>query len=92
MGLPRMVSLPWVTAGGGAMILGVANLACAVPADASALYARNLLAFLGLLLDKAGEVAPDWDDEILKAALVTRGGIVTMPGFGPGFGPGPGAS
>jgi NAD(P) transhydrogenase subunit alpha len=64
---------------GGVKIVGIGNLAGRIPADASALYARNLTAFLGLLLDKEGAVAPDPEDEILKAALVTHGGAVVHP-------------
>ncbi|MBP6545906.1 MAG: Re/Si-specific NAD(P)(+) transhydrogenase subunit alpha [Phenylobacterium sp.] len=63
----------------GAKILGVANLPGRIATDASALYARNLLAFAGLLLDKEGKLAPDLEDEILKAALVTQGGKVVHP-------------
>ena len=63
----------------GAKILGVANLPGRIATDASALYARNLMAFAGLLLDKEGKLAPDLEDEILKAALVTRGGAVVHP-------------
>ena len=65
-----------VRTAGGVAILGYANLPGRVAADASALYARNLLAFTGLLLDKEGALAPDYEDEILKAALVARGGAV----------------
>jgi NAD(P) transhydrogenase subunit alpha len=64
---------------GGVKIVGIGNLAGRIPADASSLYARNLTAFLGLLLDKEGAVAPDPEDEILKAALVTHGGDVVHP-------------
>ena len=64
---------------GGVTILGYTNLAGRVATDASALYARNLFAFSALLLDKAGQLGPDYDDEILKAALVVRGGAVTNP-------------
>lgn len=63
----------------GVKILGFANLPGRIAADASALYARNLLAFAGLILDKAGAVAPDFEDEILKAALVTRNGVIVHP-------------
>jgi len=62
---------------GGVKIVGIANLPGRIAADASALYGRNLLAFLGLLLDKDGALAPDLDDEILKAALVTQAGRIT---------------
>ncbi len=64
---------------GGVKIVGIGNLAGRIPADASALYARNLSAFVGLLLDKDGHVAPDPEDEILKAAIVTHGGGVVHP-------------
>ncbi|WP_421933152.1 Re/Si-specific NAD(P)(+) transhydrogenase subunit alpha [Phenylobacterium sp.] len=63
----------------GAKILGIANLPGRIATDASALYARNLMAFAGLLLDKEGKLAPDLEDEILKAALVTQGGAVVHP-------------
>ncbi|MFD3264495.1 Re/Si-specific NAD(P)(+) transhydrogenase subunit alpha [Phenylobacterium ferrooxidans] len=63
----------------GAKILGLPNLPGRIATDASALYARNLLAFAGLLLDKEGKLAPDLEDEILKAALVTQGGAVVHP-------------
>jgi NAD(P) transhydrogenase subunit alpha len=63
----------------GVKILGVANLPGRIAADASALYARNLMAFAGLFLDKEGKFAPDYEDEILAAALVTKGGAVVHP-------------
>ena len=59
----------------GVKIVGLTNLPGRLAGDASALYAKNLLAFTGLLA-KEGALNPDWDDEILKAALVTRGGAV----------------
>jgi len=60
---------------GGVKIVGVGNLA-GIAADASALYARNLSAFLGLIIDKDGAVVTSFDDEILAEALITRGGAV----------------
>ena len=63
----------------GVKLLGVSNLPGRIAVDASALYGRNLLAFAGLLLDKDGALAPDYEDEILKAALVCRGGQVVHP-------------
>jgi NAD(P) transhydrogenase subunit alpha len=68
-----------VAAGGGATIIGFANLPGRIAADASALYARNLAAFVALLVDKDGALVPEFDDEILAAALVTRGGAVVHP-------------
>ncbi len=63
----------------GVRILGIPNLPGRIAADASALYARNLIAFSGLLFDKEGAFAPDFEDEILKAALVTKGGEIVHP-------------
>jgi H+-translocating NAD(P) transhydrogenase subunit alpha len=63
----------------GVKILGIPNLPGRIATDASALYSRNLMAFAGLLLDKEGALNPDLEDEILKAALVTRGGAVVHP-------------
>ena len=68
-----------VTTANGAKILGKSNLPGRIAADASALYARNLFAFAGLFLDKEGHFAPDYEDEILKAALVTQGGAIVHP-------------
>ncbi|WP_374575410.1 Re/Si-specific NAD(P)(+) transhydrogenase subunit alpha [Phenylobacterium sp.] len=63
----------------GVKILGAPNLPGRIATDASALYARNLFAFAGLLLDKEGQLAPDYEDEILKAALVAQGGAIVHP-------------
>jgi NAD(P) transhydrogenase subunit alpha len=62
----------------GVKIVGIPNLAGRVATDASALYARNLVAFATLLV-KDGVLALDLEDEILKAALVTHGGEITNP-------------
>ena len=64
---------------GGAKIVGIANLPGRIAADASSLYARNLLAFVGLLVDKTGAVAPNLEDDILKASRVTHGGAIIHP-------------
>jgi NAD(P) transhydrogenase subunit alpha len=63
----------------GVRIVGYANLPGRIAYDASALYARNLAALAGLFLDKEGRFAPDWEDEILKAAVVTKDGAVVHP-------------
>lgn len=68
-----------VTTANGVTIVGHGNLPGRIAADASALYARNLFAFLGLLL-KDGAVALDLEDEILKAAVVTHGGEIVHEG------------
>lgn len=64
---------------GGVKIVGFSNLPGRIAADASSLYARNLVSFAELLRDKEGNLAPDYEDEILKGALVARGGAVTHP-------------
>ncbi|WP_292033003.1 MULTISPECIES: Re/Si-specific NAD(P)(+) transhydrogenase subunit alpha [unclassified Brevundimonas] len=68
-----------VTTANGVSIVGYTNLPGRIAADASALYARNLAAFVGLML-KDGVVTLDLDDEILKAAVVTHGGAVVHEG------------
>ncbi|MGB9991631.1 Re/Si-specific NAD(P)(+) transhydrogenase subunit alpha [Pseudoduganella rhizocola] len=65
----------------GVSIVGEPNLACLVAADASALYARNVLDFLKLIIDKEDKSggAPlliDREDEIIKATLVAHAGEV----------------
>ncbi len=64
---------------GGVKIVGYPNLAGRIAADASALYARNLVNFTALLIDKDKALAPDFEDEILKAAIVTRDGAIVHP-------------
>ncbi len=64
---------------GGVSIVGISNMPGQIAADASALYARNLMAFAALLLNDEGLLEPDYDDEILKASLVTRDGALVHP-------------
>ncbi len=68
-----------VTTANGVQIVGHTNLPGRIAADASALYAKNLVAFVGLMI-KDGALAPDLEDEILKAAAVTHGGAVVHEG------------
>jgi len=61
----------------GVQIIGIANLPALVAADASALYARNLLNFLNLLLDlTTGQLKLSQEDEIIAGSLVCIGGDV----------------
>jgi len=60
----------------GVHIIGEPNLAALVPADASALYARNVLDFLKLVIDKDDRFFIDREDEIVTATLVCAGGEV----------------
>jgi NAD(P) transhydrogenase subunit alpha len=51
-------------------------------ATASALYAKNLYAFIETLIDKGEKkLAINWDDELVKATLLTRDGAVVHPNF-----------
>lgn len=60
----------------GVTIVGETNLPALVAADASALYARNVLDFLKLVLPKDGSLTIPADDDIVAACLVTQGGAV----------------
>jgi len=60
----------------GVSIIGEPNLAALVAADASALYARNVLDFLKLIIDKEDKLAIDRADEIVQATLVCADGEV----------------
>src|SRR6266545_2362476 len=65
----------------GVKLVGISNLPALVPADASALYARNLLNFLNLLVDpKTGELKLDREDEIISGSLVCIDGEVVKKG------------
>jgi NAD(P) transhydrogenase subunit alpha len=59
----------------GVTIDGPLNVPATLPVHASEMYAKNLLNLLQLML-KDGELKPDWEDEILKGALLTRDGAV----------------
>jgi NAD(P) transhydrogenase subunit alpha len=57
-------------------LVGETNLPALVAADASSLYARNVLDFLKLVLTKEGEFKVDMEDDIVAACLMTQGGDV----------------
>ncbi|QGM46573.1 Re/Si-specific NAD(P)(+) transhydrogenase subunit alpha [Methylocystis heyeri] len=68
----------------GVKIVGALNLAGRLPATASSLYARNLLAFVETLVSKeSGGLSINWDDELAKATCLTRDGAVVDPRFQP---------
>jgi NAD(P) transhydrogenase subunit alpha len=61
----------------GVHLIGISNLPGLVAADASALYARNLMNFLNLMLDpKNGEFVMNLEDEVVAGTLVCTGGEV----------------
>jgi NAD(P) transhydrogenase subunit alpha len=68
----------------GVKIVGYLNVAGRIAASASQLYARNLYAFLETMIDKQTKgLAVKWDDELVKATLLTRDGAVVHPNFAP---------
>jgi NAD(P) transhydrogenase subunit alpha len=68
----------------GVKIVGYRNVPGRLAASASSLYARNLLNFVELLVDKKTKaLAVNWEDEIVKATALTRDGAVIHPNFQP---------
>ena len=73
-----------VTETGGVKIVGFSNVPGRLAATASSLYAKNLLAFLDVLIDKKTKtLAINWDDDIVKATALTRDGAIVHPNFKP---------
>jgi NAD(P) transhydrogenase subunit alpha len=73
-----------VTETGGVKIIGYRNMPGRLAATASSLYAKNLYAFLEILIDKKTKaLAVNWDDEIVKATVLTRDGAIVHPNFRP---------
>ncbi|WP_181701156.1 Re/Si-specific NAD(P)(+) transhydrogenase subunit alpha [Chthonobacter albigriseus] len=71
-----------VETAGGVKIVGHRNTAGRIAATASQLYAKNLFAFLETLIDKKEKsLAVNWDDELVKATVLTRDGAVVHPAF-----------
>jgi NAD(P) transhydrogenase subunit alpha len=60
----------------GVHIIGTPNIPATVPADSSALYARNVLDFLKLVFDKEGKFGINLEDDILAACLMCMNGEV----------------
>jgi NAD(P) transhydrogenase subunit alpha len=68
----------------GVKIVGYANVPGRLAASSSALYARNLYAFVETLIDKGSKsLAVKWDDELVRATLLTRDGAIVHQGFKP---------
>jgi NAD(P) transhydrogenase subunit alpha len=65
---------------GGVRIVGAVNLAGSIPVNASSLYAKNLLAFVELMIDKKEKALKvNWDDDLIKGTLVAKDGAVVHP-------------
>ena len=68
----------------GVKIAGFANMPGRMAATASSLYAKNLFAFVETMVDKTEKkLAINWDDELVKATLLTRDGAIVHPNFQP---------
>lgn len=63
----------------GVTIIGDLDLVGRVARDASAMYARNVAAFIELLTAEDGSYHADWDDDIVAGSCVARGGAVVHP-------------
>lgn len=71
-----------VTTANGVKIVAHHNVPSRLATDASALYARNLFNFVGLMFDKESKALKiDWDDEIIAGTLITRDGTIVHPAF-----------
>jgi len=73
-----------VTEQNGVKVVGYRNVPGRLAATASNLYAKNLYAFLEILIDKKTKaLAVNWDDEIVKSTALTRDGAIVHPNFRP---------
>jgi NAD(P) transhydrogenase subunit alpha len=69
---------------GNVKVIGYGNVPGRLAATASSLYAKNVYAFLEILIDKKTKtLAVNWDDEIVKATALTRDGTIVHPNFKP---------
>ncbi len=63
-------------------IVGFTNVPGRIAASASQLYARNLFNFMQTLFDKETKALKfDWEDELVKATVLTRDGQIVHPGI-----------
>jgi NAD(P) transhydrogenase subunit alpha len=71
-----------IVAKNGVQIVGYANIASRIARDASALFARNILNLLTLLIDKdAKKMNLNFEDEIVASSVLTHGGAIVHPAF-----------
>jgi H+-translocating NAD(P) transhydrogenase subunit alpha len=61
-------------------IVGPINLPSSMAGHASSLYARNVQALLELMVDDEGQLALDFEDEVLAGACITRDGEIVHEG------------
>jgi proton-translocating NAD(P)+ transhydrogenase subunit alpha len=71
-GVDKRIPLP---DGGEVTLVGMKDAASTMPADASRLYAKNVVNLM-LLMVKDGDLVPDFDDEVVAGACLTHDGVV----------------
>lgn len=67
----------------GVTIIGLFNIPSRLSADASALYAKNVLNFLTPMMNADKQFNVNWQDDIIAATVLTRDGAITHPNFKP---------
>ncbi len=67
----------------GVTIIGLFNIPSRLSADASALYAKNILNFVTPMIDANKQFAVNWQDEIIAATVLTRDSEIVHPNFKP---------
>jgi NAD(P) transhydrogenase subunit alpha len=69
-----------VVTANGVTVIGYRNVPARLATSASQLFSRNLFAFLETMFDKkTKEFAVNWDDELVKATVLTKGGAIVHP-------------
>ena len=67
-----------ITTENGVIIIGHSNMPALLSRDASSLFARNILNFINLIINKDKQsLEINWEDEIIKGTLVTRNNAIT---------------
>jgi NAD(P) transhydrogenase subunit alpha len=61
---------------GGAVLVGMADAASAMPVDASRLYSKNVSNLLALMVDGEGALTLDLDDDVLAGTCLVHDGVV----------------
>lgn len=64
----------------GVTIYGILNIPGSMPVDASWMYSKNMLAYIKNLYKNGIEAEPDYEDEIVKASIVTKDGEILFAG------------
>jgi H+-translocating NAD(P) transhydrogenase subunit alpha len=60
----------------GVQILGPVNIAASIPVHASQMYSKNIVTLVGEFVGKEGELALDFENDVVGPATVTHGGEV----------------